>query len=63
MKLRLASSIVNRRVTRSTNSGGRLRASMQTPPLAPPKGTSTSAHLNVISEASPITSSASTTVL
>ena len=57
------SSTVSRRVTRSTNAVSRRNGSMQTPPFAPPKGTSTSAHLNVISAARPMTSFCVTIVL
>ena len=53
------SSVANRRVSASISLGLIARGSQATPPFAPPNGTSTSAHFQVIHMASARTSSRS----
>ena len=54
-----SSSCANRRVIASSSLGLRARGSQVTPPLAPPNGTSTRAHFQVIHMARARTSSRS----
>ena len=54
-----SSSVANRRVSASSSFGLISRGSQVTPPFAPPNGTSTSAHFQVIHIASARTSSRS----